>query len=142
LALSDDLTKLAGRAKEAEDRSAAAQHAAHDKVEHEVQSARESLENGTDQLRKTAETNKGKVAAWWSDVQKSWDEQIGSIRRDIESKKAEHDVKTAQRKADSAEEDAEFAIQYAYWAVEEAEYRVLDATLARMDADTQAAARS
>ena len=128
--------------KKQRDRFAAAQKAAHDKVEHDVQSARESLEKSTDQLRKTAQTNKGKVAAWWSDVLKSWDEQIASIRRDIESKKAEHDVKAAQRKADSAEEDAQFAIQYAYWAVEEAEYAVLDAQLARMDADSSAESRS
>jgi flagellar hook-length control protein FliK len=134
MTLSDDLTKLSARAKEAEERFAAAQKSEHDKVEHDVQSARESLEKSTDQLRNTAQANKGKVAAWWNDVQKSWDEQIASIRRDIESKKAEHDVKAAQRKADSAEEDARFAIQYAYWAVEEAEYAVLDAQLARMDA--------
>ena len=142
MTLSDDLTKLAARAKEAEDRFAAAQKAAHDKVEHDVQSAGESLDKTTDQLRKTAETNKGNVAAWWSGVQKSWDDQIASIRRDIESKKAEHDLKAAQRKADSAEQDAEFAIQWAYWAVEQAEYWVLDATLARMNADVMAGSRS
>ena len=142
MALSDDLTKLVARAKEAEDRLAAAQMTAHDKLEHDVQSAWESIQKQTDQLRQTAETNKGKVAAWWSDVHKSWDEQIASIRRDIESKKAEHDVKAAQRKADSAEEDAAFAIQYAYWAVEEAEYAALDATLARMDADSLAGSSS
>ena len=130
MTLSDDLSKLSARAKEAEDRFAAAQQAAHDKVELDVKSARESLDKRTEQLRKSAETNKGKVAAWWNGVLKSWDEQIASIRRDIESKKAEHDLKTAQRKADSAEEDAEFAIQYAYWAVEQAEYVVLDAQLA------------
>jgi hypothetical protein len=138
MALSDDLTMLAARVKEAEDRLAAAQGAARDKVHHDVQVAREALESRTDQLRQTAKSNQGKVAAWWSDVQKSWDEQIASIRRDIESKKAQHDLKAAERRADSAEEDAEFAIQYAYWAVEDAEYAVLDATLARMDADSLA----
>ena len=142
MALSDDLTKLAARAKEAEDRFAAAQKAAHEKVEHEVQSARESLEKGTEQLRQTTEKNKGDVAAWWNGVQKSWDEQIASIRREVESKKAEHDVKAAQRWADSAEENAEVAIRYAYWAVETAEYWVLDATLARMDADSLAESRA
>ena len=141
MALSDELGKLATRAKQAEDRSAAAQKAAHDEVQHDLQSAHESLEKRTDQLRQTAEANNGKVAAWWSDVQKSWDEQIASIRRDIESKKAEHDLKAAQRRAESAEEDAEFAIQYAYWAIEDAEYAVLDATLARMDADNLGEAR-
>ena len=138
MTLSDDLTKLAARAKEAEDRFAAAQKEAHAKLEHDVESARDSVQKRSDQLRQTAETNKGKVAAWWSGVQKSWDEQIASIRRDIKSKKAEHDLNAAQRKADAAEEDAAFAIDYAYWAVEEAEYAVLDATLARMDADNLA----
>jgi hypothetical protein len=142
MALSDELTKLAARAKEAEDRFIAAQAAARDKVEHDLESARESLDTRTDQLREIAQTNKGKVAAWWSDVQKSWDQQIASIRREIESKKAEHDLKAAQRKAESAEDDAEFAIHYAYWAVEQAEYAVLDATLARMDADDLAETRS
>ena len=102
-------------------RFAAAQEEAQAQLQHEVQSARDSLEKGTDQLREAAEANQGKVAAWWSDVQKSWDDDIASIRRDFESKKAELDHKAAQRKADSAEEDAEFAIAYAYWAVEEAD---------------------
>jgi hypothetical protein len=136
MALSDDLSKLAARAKEAEERFAGAQKAAKDKVEQDVKNAHESLEKRTDQLRQTAQTNNGKVAAWWNHVQTSWDDQIASIRRDIESKKAEHDLSAARRRADSAEEDAEFAIQYAYWAIEDAEYAVLDATLARMDAAT------
>ncbi len=103
---------------------------------------RESLEKGTDQLRQTAQDNKGNVVAWWKGVQQDWDAQVGSIRREIESKKTEHDLKSAQRKAESAEEDAEFAVSYAYWAVEEAEYAVLDATLARMDADSLAESRA
>jgi hypothetical protein len=142
MALSDDLNKLAARAKEAEERFAAAQAAARDKVEHDVRSARESLDKGTDQLRQTAQENMGKVAAWWKGVQHDWDVQVDSIRREIESKKAGHDLNAAQRKAESAEEDAEFAVSYAYWAVEQAEYAVLDATLARMDADSLAESRA
>ena len=142
MALSDDLTNLAARAKQAEDRFAAAKRDAHANVQYDVQSARDSLEKHTDQLRHTAEANRGQVAQWWSGVQKSWDDQIASIRRDVDSKKAEHDLKVAQRKADSAEQDAEFAIAYAYWAVEEAEYRVLDAHLARMDAESLAGSGS
>ena len=42
MTLSDDLTKLAARAKGAEDRFAAAQKAAHDKVEHDVEGAAQS----------------------------------------------------------------------------------------------------
>ncbi len=83
---------------------------------------------GQEDLRQAAEENRGKVAAWFNDMQKSWDEQVEAVRRDIASKKAEHDQHAAQRRADSAEEDAAFAIRYAYWAIEDAEYAVLDAT--------------
>jgi hypothetical protein len=142
MALSDELTKLAARAKQAEDRVAAAQQEAHAKLQTEVQAARDSLDKHTDQLRETAESNRGKVAQWWNEVQKSWDDQIASIRRDIEAKKAQHDLHAAQRRAAGAEEDAEFAINLAYWAVEEAEWAALDATLAQMEADTRAEARA
>jgi len=142
MALSDELTKLAARAKEAEDRVATAQKEARAKLQDDVQSARDSVDQRTDQLRQTAEANRGKVAQWWNEVQKSWDYQIASIRRDIEAKKAEHDLHTSQRRAASAEEDAEFAIQLAYWAVEEAEWAALDATLAQMEVDTRAEARA
>ena len=62
MTLSDDLTKLAARAKEAEDRFAAAQKAAHDKLEHDVQSARESLaeEHGSAAQDRRDEQGKGR----------------------------------------------------------------------------------
>lgn len=142
MALSDDLMKLAARAKQAEDRAAAAKTQAHAQLQGEVQHARDSVEKGREQLRQTAEANQGKVADWWRGVQKSWDDQIASIRSDVEAKRAEHDLKAAQRDADMADKDAEFAIDYAYWAIEEAEYAVLDATLAHMNADSLAASPS
>jgi hypothetical protein len=142
MALSDDLMKLAARAKQAEDRVAAASTEAHDQLRGEVHHARDLVDKGREQLRQSAETNQGKVSNWWQGVQKSWDDQIASIRRDVEAKRAEHDVKTAQREAEMAEDDAEFAIDYAYWAIEEAEYAALDATLARMNADSLAASPS
>ena len=58
-------------------------------MQHDVQSARDSLERQTNQLRQTADANRGEVAQWWSDVQKSWDEQIASIRRDVEQRLAQ-----------------------------------------------------
>ena len=135
MALSDDLTKLAARAKKAESRVADAQEEARAKLQNEVQSTRDSLDKQTDQLRQTAEANRGKVAQWWNEVQKSWDDQIASIRREIEAKKAKHDLHATQRRAAGADEDAKFAIDLAYWAVEEAEWAALDATLAQMEAD-------
>ena len=135
MALSDQLGELSVRAKKAEDRAVMARNEARTNLEHEVQDAQDSLQRRRDDLRRSAEVNRGKVAAWFNDVQKSWDEQVEMVRRDIESKKAEHDQHAAERKAESAEDDATFAIQYAYWAIEDAEYAVLDATLARADAE-------
>jgi hypothetical protein len=135
MALSDKLGELSVRAKKAEDRAVAARNEARTNLEHEVQSAQEDLQAGRDDLRRAAEENRGKVAAWFNDVQKSWDDQVETVRRDIASKKAEHDLHAAQRRADAAEDDAAFAIRYAHWAIEDAEYAVLDATLARMEAD-------
>ena len=139
MALSDQLTKLAARAKEAEDHAAAAKSKARAQLEQDVKTARESAKSQADQLRKTAEANKGQISDWWDGVQKSWNDFIATARQNIDEKRAEHDQNVANRAADNAEDDAAFAIDYAYGAIEEAEYAVLDATLARMDAEALAA---
>jgi Cu/Ag efflux pump CusA len=140
MVVSDQLSKLAARAKEAEDRAAAAQNKARAELEQDVERARSSAQAQADKLRASADANKGKLSVWWNDIQRSWDEHIQKIRSDIDSKRAEHDVDRAQRNAENAEDDAAFAVEYAYAAIEEAEYAVLDATLARMEADELAGA--
>jgi hypothetical protein len=135
MALSDQLSKLAARAKEAEDHAVAAKGKAKGDLQQDVKKARDSSQAHADQLRKNAETDKSAVSDWWTDTQRSWNEHIATVRKQVDEKKAAHDLKAAQRDADSAEEDADYAISYAYGAIEEAEYAVLDAILARMDAD-------
>ena len=142
MALSDQLAELSVRAKKAEERAIAARNEARTSLEQDVQRAEDDLEAQRNELRRAAEKNRGKVAAWFNDVQKSWDDQVENVRRDISSKKAQHDLHAAQRRADAAEDDAAFAVRYAYWAIEDAEYAVLDATLARMEADSLATAPS
>ena len=84
MAVSDQLTKLAARAKEAEDRAAAAQGKARADLERDVENARTSAQAQADKLRATADAKKGKLSVWWHDVQRSWDEHIERIRSDIE----------------------------------------------------------
>jgi len=139
MALSDQLTTLSARAKEAEDRVAAAQNKARGELEKDVKSARESAKAQADQLSKTVENQKGKLSAWWARLQRSWEEHTAEVREHIDERRASHDLEAAKREADSAEEDASFAVDYAYAAIEEAEYAVLDARLARMNADELAA---
>ena len=140
MALSDDLAKLAARAKETETRAAAARSKTRADLEQEVSSARAAAQAQGDKLRQKAADSQGVISDWWVDAQKSWNERIDAVREDVESKKTALDVGKARRKAERREDDAILAIDAAYWAVEEAEYAVLDAVLARMDADDAAAA--
>jgi hypothetical protein len=139
MALSEEVTKLAARAKEAETRTAAARDEARADLEREVESARAAAQAQAEKLRQGAEEGKAKVSGWWTDVQKSWNAQVARVREDVESKKEEHDVHMAQVRADDAEGYASFAIDLAYSAVVEAEYASLDAVLARKEADQMAA---
>ena len=140
MALSEQLTRLAARAKKTEDRYEAAKTKANVNLEQEVKEARESAQAQAEALDTGVDQGKDKVSSWWTNVQRSWNEQMAAMHKDIDEKRTAHDVKTVQRHADSAEEDAEFAIELAYGAVVEAEYAVLDAALARMQADEMAAA--
>jgi hypothetical protein len=141
MALSDELTKLAARAKEAQDRAAAAQGKAKADLEEDVEAARASAEEQAGKLRKDAEARKAKLSVWWQDVQRSWSEHIEKVREDMDQRKARHDVDKAEVRAENAEDDAAFAVNFAYAAIEEAEYAVLDASLARMQADEMATAK-
>jgi hypothetical protein len=138
MALSDQLSKLAARAKETEDRVAAAKSKAHAQLEQDVQKARESAQTQADELRKTAEADKDKISAWWASVQRSWNEHVGTIRRNMDEKRAKLDKKVAKTDADMAEDEAAFAVDFAIGAVEEAEYAALYAVLARANVDETA----
>jgi hypothetical protein len=139
MAVSDQLTSMAARAKEAEDRAAAADGKAKADLERDVENARTSAQAQADKLRETADAKKGELSGSWNDMQQSWDQHIEKVRSDIETRRGEHDVARAQRKAENAEDDAVFAVDYAYAAIVQAEYSALDASRARMEADELAA---
>jgi hypothetical protein len=135
MALSDDLTKLAARTREAEERAAAAQAKTKGALEKDVADARSDVEAQAELLRRANDENHEKISARWSDVQNSWHRQIASIREEFEARKGEHDLHKVQKRADRAEDEAAFAVDFAYSAIVAAEYAVLDAALARLEAD-------
>ncbi|HVD25773.1 MAG TPA: hypothetical protein VNB86_07225 [Gaiellaceae bacterium] len=135
MAASDQLTKLAARAKEAEDHAAEARGKAKADLERDVETARTSAHEQSEKLHKSADARKDKISVWWHDLERSWNEHIAEMRDDIDRRRAGHDVDKAEKRAERAEDDAVFAVDYAFAAIEEAEYAVLDAGLARMDAD-------
>ena len=140
MALSDQLTELTARAKEAEDRAAAARDKSKAGLQADVETARASAQERAKKLRESAEANKNKLSVWWYDLQRTWNEHIAKIRDDIDTKRAEHDEDRAERRAEHRADDAAFAVDFAYTAIEEAEYAVLDAALARKEADELSAA--
>jgi hypothetical protein len=142
MALSDQLAKLADRAKQAEMRAAAAQKKAKNDLETEVSAARASAQAQAQKLHETAAAGEGKISDRWTALETSWSEHVAAVRQDIDARKEKHDRAEARRAADTAEDDALYAIDYAYAAVEEAEYAVLQAQLARMDSDELEAAAS
>ena len=132
--LSDELRRLSARADEAEKRVAAAREKTKADIEADRDAARAAGEQQAQDLREKADEGRDRISAWWSDVQRSWDEGSQDSRR-RRFPQGEHDVHKAQHRADRAEEEARFAIDFAYSAVVEAEYAVLDAALTRMEAD-------
>ena len=121
MALSDNLTRLATRAKEAETRVAEVREERRADLEQDVASARKSAQEQADKLRHKAEEGKAGISGRLGDVQRSWNEHISRVREDLEDKRAKHDVHVAQRRADDAEAYASFAIDHAYAAVTEAD---------------------
>ena len=87
MALSDDLTGLAARVKEAEDHAAAARAKTKAEVEQDMAVVRASAEARADQLRQDAEERKGKLSVWWHDVERTWNEHLAKIRDDGEAKR-------------------------------------------------------
>ena len=133
MALSDQLLDLSKRAKKVEDHAATMKTKAKSDIQQEIKEAREEVQSRADALRKSAEDSKGQISAWWDATQRSWNDHVTAVRKNVDDKRAAHDLKAAQRYAGQAEADAAFAIDYAYAALEEADYAVLDATLARME---------
>jgi hypothetical protein len=140
MALSDQLSELAAKAKQVEDRAAAAKQKTRAELQADVDDARASAQAEADALHTKAEANKGKISSWWDQVEKSWHEHVAAVRKGAEKRKAAHDANAAQRAAVQADQDASYAIDYAYSAIEEAQYAVLDADLAHRHADELAQA--
>jgi hypothetical protein len=135
MALSDNLARLSVRAKQAEDRVAAAEAKTKDAVKADVGAAQASVEAQTAQLREHANADEDKLSAFWKAVQQTWSKRSDHVRDHFDEMKADVDRDRAVRRATDAYEDAIFAIDFAYSAISEAEYAVLEARLAQMQVD-------
>jgi hypothetical protein len=135
MSASEQLQKLADRAKQSEEDIAHAKEESQAQLKARVQQARQSSEQRAGALKGSANEAMAKASKWWGDVQEDWNKHIAKIRKDGDEWKSEHDAKRAEHHADHKEDDADAAVAFAYAAFEEAEYAVLDAILARQEAD-------
>jgi hypothetical protein len=140
MAFSDDLARLSVRAKQAEDRAAAAKSQAHDQLQQAVQEARDGAQQTASKLRADTSAAADRADDWADNMQRSWDEHLARTRQRIDARKAQHAADRAESDAEDAEAYAAYSIDLAYSAIEEAEYASLDAVLARRDADEAAGA--
>ena len=141
MALSDQLTKLAAQTREFEQNASKARMKSEADLQASVARARASAQAQGEELRKRADASKDHISSWWEDVQRSWNEHLSAVRKDVEQKREAHDLRSAKKQADRADDDAAFAIDYAYAAIIEAEYAVLDAALAHKHLDELAGSK-
>jgi hypothetical protein len=141
MAVSDDLLRLSQRAKEAEDRVAAAKSQERDQLKQDVEHARQNTQTMAEKIHGESAAAAGRAQSWGDDIKRSWNQHLAQVRERIDARKASHDAKVAERNAQDSDDYAVFAIDFAYSAIDEAEYAVLDAVLARADADAAAGAK-
>ena len=143
MALTDQLGKLATRAKQAEARAAQAVNKTASDVQDDVAAARATAQAVALNLGESAKAGRGEISDSWRGVQKTWNDYMRAFHRTIDEANAEVDLAQAEHAADTAESDASYAIDYAYAAIEQAEYAVLHAEFARIKAnDLEAAAHA
>ena len=138
---SDQLYKLADRAKQAEQNIGEAKAKNEAALREDVERAREASRKRGGGAQVEIYNAEAQASSSVAKVQGDWNEHVAQMRDDIDETKAEHEVSRAQRRAKRAEGDAEAAVNFAYAALVEAEYAVLDAQLAGMEAEETAATR-
>ena len=92
MALSEDLSRLSVRAREAEDRVAGAKAEARERLEQDVEDARRRTQETGDRMRQRTEQVKQQADLRVGDFQRSWNEHIHQARMRIDARKAQHDA--------------------------------------------------
>ena len=96
MAASDDLKKLADRAKAAEDHAAVAKTQARAELQKTVTGVRASAEAGAKKFQTQTQAAGQKASDSWNDVQRSWNAHMDKARKDIDHRKAKFDASDAK----------------------------------------------
>src|SRR5262249_39313217 len=121
MALSDQLTDLAGRTKRLEDTAKAAETQNRQKPRKERDQPPPKMQKEAKDLQKSAGTKKAEAQSWWADMTANVEQQRAKLHADIEKRKAERKLDNANRNADDAEQYAEGMISLAAYVIDAAE---------------------
>jgi len=140
MALSDQLTDLAGRTKQLEASASAAREKNRVKLVQDREKLHSTVQKDAQSARSSAEAAKSELASWWADTTEKLEQQRTAMRAKIDLRRTERKVDKAERNASDAEDYAADMVSIAAYAIDAAEYAVVDAAIARGEADDLAAA--
>jgi hypothetical protein len=133
--LSEQLSDLAARAKDAEDAWTAAQKEAHDEIAARRQQAHASATAAIEKVNQQIKSIGDTAIKNWNVVQAKISADIDTLKANIAQRKRERDRGRAENRAEMLETEAGFAVDYAIASVEQAKLAVLDAIVSRMEAE-------
>jgi hypothetical protein len=133
--LSQQLSALSVRAKNAEDAIAAASKEAHEKIEARKEEARTAAAKATEKVKREIESARDTGAKNWTAVRAKIAADMDSLKAGVGQAKQAADTRQAEGRADRLEWEARVAIDYAIASVEQARLAVLDAVSSRAKAE-------
>jgi hypothetical protein len=140
--LSEQLSDLADRARQAEDTVTAAQAKDRAALQSQRERLKSSIDVATTKTQADATAAHEEMQSWWDETRSNIHDRFEVLRAKRDEHRAERDLQKAENRADDAELDAADAIDFAAYAIDEAEYAVVDAVIARSDADDLALQQS
>jgi len=136
--LSELLRELADRAENAENKAAAMEQEASEKVHTAIDSSKADAKARRDEFKAKFANKKAAVGSDWKKLQEDHNDRVEQIKKNIAAKKDAVNRKLAEHRADDAEDYAAAAIYFASMAVDDAEVATLEAIDARAYAESLA----
>jgi hypothetical protein len=133
--LGGQFEKISDRAWAAADNLKDAQQRTRERLEFDVDFARDRATTAADRVRDDVAAAGDRASSQWREVREKWAAHVANVRGRIREKKGHLDADVAERDANRAEDYALDTIAFATAAVDEAESAVLGAMYARANAD-------
>jgi ElaB/YqjD/DUF883 family membrane-anchored ribosome-binding protein len=133
--LSEQLSDLSVRAKNAEDALVAAQKEAHDKVVARREQSRAAVNAAMEKVDQDLRSAGDAATANWNALKAKLASDLDALKSGIEQKRHDKGVQRAENYADLLDREAECSVDYAIASIEQAKLAVLDAIVGRVEAE-------